>query len=77
MVLTVLLLFSASAQTDTGSKLFDCALLLTLETYYDPENGSYYYYYYYGHDCCIEIIAIIVIMEVIVMFQMIDLIEFI
>jgi hypothetical protein len=37
----VLLLFSASAQTDTGSKLFDCALVSTLETYDDPENGNY------------------------------------
>ncbi len=37
----VLLLFSASAQTDTGSKSFDCALVSTLETYDDPENGNY------------------------------------
>ncbi len=36
----VLLLFSESAQTDTGSKTFDCALVSTLETYYDPENGN-------------------------------------
>jgi len=36
----VLLLFSASAQSDTGSKSFDCALVLKLETYYDPENGN-------------------------------------
>ncbi len=35
----VLLLFSASAQTDTGSKSFDCALVSTMETYDDPENG--------------------------------------
>ncbi len=40
----VLLLFSASAMTDTGSKSFDCALVSTLETYDDPENGSYVYY---------------------------------
>jgi hypothetical protein len=33
--------FSASAQTDTGSKSFDCALVSMLETYYDPENGNY------------------------------------
>jgi hypothetical protein len=39
-VLTGLLLFSASAQTDTGSKSFDCALVSTLETYDDPENGN-------------------------------------
>ncbi len=37
----VLLLFSASAMTDTGSKSFECALVSTLETYNDPENGNY------------------------------------
>ncbi len=37
----VLLLFCASAQSDTGSKSFDCALVSKLETYYDPENGNY------------------------------------
>jgi hypothetical protein len=37
----VLLHFSASAQTETGSKSFDCALVSTLETYDEPENGSY------------------------------------
>ena len=37
----VLLLFSASAMKDTGSKSFDCALISTLETYDDPENGNY------------------------------------
>jgi hypothetical protein len=37
----VLLLFSAAAQTDTGSKSFDCALVSTLETYDDPENGYF------------------------------------
>ncbi len=35
----VLLLFSASVTTDTGSKAFDCALVSTLQTYDDPENG--------------------------------------
>ncbi len=45
---SVLLLFSASAMTDTGSKFFesegfDCALVSTLETYDDPENGNYLY----------------------------------
>ena len=29
----VLLFFTATAQTDTGSKTFDCALVSTLETY--------------------------------------------
>jgi hypothetical protein len=43
---SVLLLFSASAMTDTGSKSFDCALVSTLETYDDPENGNYVYYTY-------------------------------
>jgi len=57
-----LLLFSASAMTDTGSKSFDFALVSTLETFDDPENGNYlnyayfcYYvhygnYAYYSHD---------------------------
>ncbi len=40
----VLLLFSASAATDTGSKSFDCALVSTMETYDYPENGDYYLY---------------------------------
>ncbi len=35
------LLFSASAQTDTGSKSFDFALVWTPETYDNPENGNY------------------------------------
>ena len=35
----VLLLFTATSQTDTGSKTFDCALVSTLETYDDPDNG--------------------------------------
>jgi hypothetical protein len=41
----VLLLFSASAMADTGSKSFDCALVSTLETvtYDEPENGNYLY----------------------------------
>jgi len=43
----VLLLFSASAMTDTGSKSFDCALISTLEKYDDPENGNYAHYTYY------------------------------
>ena len=47
----VLLLFSASAMTDTGSKSFDCALVSTLETYDDPENGNYFYYTYYCNYC--------------------------
>ncbi len=38
----VLLLFSASAATDTGSNSFECALVSTMETYDDPENGDYY-----------------------------------
>jgi hypothetical protein len=42
-----LLLFSASAMTDTGSKSFECALVSTLESYDDPQNGNYVYYIYY------------------------------
>ncbi len=37
---SVLLLFSASAMTDTGSKTSECALVSTLETYDDPDNGN-------------------------------------
>ncbi len=43
----VLLLFSAAAATDTGSKSFECALVSTLETYDDPENGNYFDYIIY------------------------------
>ena len=45
----VLLLFSASAMTDTGSKSFECALVSTLETYDDPDNGDYINYINYDH----------------------------
>jgi hypothetical protein len=41
----VLLLFSACAMTDTGSKSFECALVSTLEIY----DGNYEYYIYYIH----------------------------
>ncbi len=43
----VLLLFSASAATDTGSKSFECVLVSTMETYDDPENGNYINYICY------------------------------
>ena len=51
----VLLLISASAVTDTGSKSFDCALVSTLETYDDPENGNYAHYtnYTYYFKLCV------------------------
>ena len=45
----VLLLFSASAMTDTGSKSFNCALVSTLETYVDQENGYYVLYINYTY----------------------------
>ncbi len=50
----VLLLFSASAMANTGSKSFDCALVSILETFDDPENGNLFYLYillqlYYGN----------------------------
>ena len=45
----VLLLFSASAAMDTGSKFLNCALVLTLESYDDPENGNQNNYDYYIH----------------------------
>ena len=55
----VLLLFSASAMTDTGSKSFDCALVSTLETYDDPENGNYVdYTYYHNYFNCLQYVAL-------------------
>ena len=48
----VLLLFSASAMTDTGSKSFECALVSTLETYDDPEKGYYINYINYDDYTC-------------------------
>ena len=48
----VLLLFSASAMTDTGSKSFECALVSTLETYDDPDNGNYINYTNYDYYTC-------------------------
>ncbi len=59
----VLLLFSASAQTDTGYNLFDCALWLTLETYDDPENGNHWYYchycLYFIYMCLIQLLQLL------------------
>ncbi len=43
----VLVLFSASAMTDMGPKSFECALVSTLETYDDPDNGNYDDYTHY------------------------------
>jgi hypothetical protein len=43
----ILLLFSATSQTDIGSKTFECALVSTLETYDDPEHGNYCHYCLY------------------------------
>ncbi len=45
----VLLLFSASAMTDAGSKSFECALVSTLETYEDPDDGNYIHYSNYTY----------------------------
>ena len=36
--------FETSATTDNGSKSFECALVSTLETYDDPENGYNLHY---------------------------------
>ncbi len=35
--------------TDTGAKTFECALVSTLETYDDPENGDYINNMYYNN----------------------------
>ncbi len=42
----ILLLFSASAATDTGGKSFDCALVSLMETYDYPENGDNRLHYF-------------------------------
>ncbi len=72
----VLLLFSATAQTDTRSKIFDCALVLTLEVYDDPDNSNYCNYFYCCHYCHYNtlsyFIAIIVIIDVIVVMLTIE-----
>ncbi len=47
--------------TDTGSKTFECALVSTLETYDDPDNGNYIH------------IAIIHIMHIMIVFAIITL----
>ncbi len=47
--LSGMLRFYSSSASDTGSKSFDCALVLTLESYDDPENGNYNNYDYYIH----------------------------
>jgi hypothetical protein len=63
--------------TDTGSKSFECALVSTLETYDDPENGNYdfyihyinyYYYTYIGIMTIIGIMCVIAIMLIIACF---------
>ncbi len=65
----VLLLFSASAMTDTGSKSFDCALVSTMETYDDPENG---YYLYYTHFAIIAIICMYLHYDILYQLLLID-----
>ncbi len=62
----VLLLFSASAQTDTGSKTFDCALVSTLETYNDPENCNYCHYCYY-----LYFMLLLLLLDLLVLFRMV------
>ncbi len=56
----ILLLFSASAETDTGSKSFDCALVSTMETHDVPENGYYMYYIYILCIICVLYIICII-----------------
>ena len=59
-----LLLFTASV-TYSGSKYFDCALVSTLESCDDPENGNcinyvnYMYYSFYMHYAYIPIMKLI------------------
>ena len=63
----VLLLFSASAMTDTGSKTFECALVSTLETYDDPDNGNYIHYsnytYYAYYNCYLPLLHLCMLLH--------------
>jgi hypothetical protein len=75
----VLLLFSASAQTDTGSKSFDCALVSTLETYDDPENGNYWYYCHYClyciYLCLIQFLQLLSLWRLLQLFRLLTLLH--
>jgi hypothetical protein len=76
-----LLFFSATAQTDTGSKIFHCALVSTLELYHDPDNGKlviiviFCYCHYCHYNILSYFIEIIVIIDVIVIMLIIELID--
>ncbi len=59
-----LLLFSAAAMTDTGSK---SAFVSTLETYDDPENGDYINYTHYIHYFRVELIMHIIVIIAIIL----------
>jgi hypothetical protein len=53
-------LYSLVHTTATGSKSIDCALLSTLETYDDPENGFYKQYNHYEHhDICCQLLLLL------------------
>ncbi len=65
-----LLCFSATAQTNTGSKTFDCALVLTLEAYDDPDNGNYCNYCYNCSYCHYNILSYFIV--IIVIIELID-----
>ena len=62
----VLLLFSATSQTDTGSKTFECALVSTLETYDDPEHGTYCHYCHYWQYCEMFLLVVIIAINVLI-----------
>ena len=75
----ILLFFSATAQTDTGSKTFDCALVSTLEVYDDPDNGNYCNCFNYCHHChynkssyFIEIIMTIDVFVIMLIIELFD-----
>jgi hypothetical protein len=63
----VLLLFSASAMTDTGSKTFECALVSTLETYDDSDDGNYTHYssytYYAYYICYLPLLQLCMLLQ--------------
>jgi hypothetical protein len=75
----VLIFFSATAQTNTWSKTFDCALVSTLEVYDNPDHGNYCDHFYYCHYCHCNILSyfidIIATIDVIVFMLIIELID--
>ncbi len=67
----VLLLFYASAMTDTGSKSFNCALVSTMKTYDNPEKGNYMHITIISNCVIFCIIYILIIIDIICIYAII------